>query len=80
MADDNFEKKMEQTMIDGLEDIFDRMAEQVAKELAKGIVEEIEENLTHPFTIARKPFIFLKIAEELQKYVEKASGEVKVSE
>lgn len=80
MDNRDFDGEIEQMFIDGLDNLFDAIAEKMAKKLADGIIEEIENVLDDPMAVARKPLIYMKIAERLQKHVEETSGKVKVEE
>lgn len=78
MSDDNFEKELSRIALEHLNNLMDSIAEMTAKNLAKEVIDSVEETLTEPELVERKPLIYLKIIEELQKYVDKMSGEVKV--
>jgi RNA 3'-terminal phosphate cyclase len=69
---------MSRILEEGINNLFDAMAENVAKKIAKSIVEMVEEGLTDDVAKGRKTLIYMKIAEYLEKHVEKMSGEVKV--
>ena len=78
MADNEFENDMARVLEEGINNLFDAMAENIAKRIAKNIVEMVEEGLTDEVAKGRKTLIYMKIAEYLEKHVEKMSGEVKV--
>lgn len=78
MSNNEFENDMARVLEEGINNLFDAMAENVAKRLAKNIIEMVEEGLTDEVAKGRKPLIYMKIAEYLEKHVEKMSGEVKV--
>lgn len=78
MNNNEFENDMARILEEGINNLFDAMAENVAKKIAKSIVEMVEEGLTDDVAKGRKPLIYMKIAEYLEKHVEKMSGEVKV--
>ena len=78
MSDNEFENDMSRILEEGINNLFDAMAENVAKKIAKSIVEMVEEGLTDDVAKGRKTLIYMKIAEYLEKHVEKMSGEVKV--
>lgn len=78
MSDDNFERELSRIALEHLNNLMDSIAEMTAKNLAKEVIDSVEETLTEPELVERKPLIYLKIIEELQKYVDKMSGEVKV--
>lgn len=80
MADKDFNEEMARAIIDGMNVMFDTMAENVAKKMAQDIIQMVEEELTCEPAKERKELIYLKIAEHLQNHVEKMSGEVKVEE
>lgn len=75
---DEFGDEMLRAMMDGINNMFDAMAENVARKLAQDIIKMLEEELTSEPAKQRKELIYLKIAEHLQNHVEKMSGEVKV--
>lgn len=78
MDDKDFNKEMVQAVMDGINNMFDAMAENVANKMAQDIIQMVEEELTCEPAKGRKELIYLKIAEALQNHVEKMSGEVKV--
>ena len=78
MDNNEFENDMYRILEEGINNLFDAMAENVAKRIAKNIVEMVEEELTDEVAKGRKPLIYMKISEYLEKHVEKMSGEVKV--
>lgn len=78
MADKEFENDMSRILEEGINNLFDAMAENVAKKIAKSIVEMVEKGLTDDVAKGRETLIYMKIAEYLEKHVEKMSGEVKV--
>jgi RNA 3'-terminal phosphate cyclase len=78
MDNNEFENDMSRILEEGINNLFDAMAENVAKKIAKSIVEMVEEGLTDDVAKGRKTLIYMKIAEYLEKHVEKMSGEVKV--
>ena len=78
MDNKDFNKDMEQAIFDGINNMFDIMAENVAKKIALDIIQMVDEELTTEPASERKELIYLKIAEHLQNHVEKMSGEVKV--
>lgn len=75
---DEFGDEMIRAMMDGINNMFDAMAENVARKLAEDMIKMVEEELTSEPAKQRKELIYLKIAEHLQNHVEKMSGEVKV--
>jgi hypothetical protein len=78
MDNNEFENDMSRILEEGINNLFDAMAENVAMKIAKSIVEMVEEGLTDDVAKGRKTLIYMKIAEYLEKHVEKMSGEVKV--
>ena len=78
MSDDNFDRELSRIALEHLNNFMDSLVEMTAKNLAKEVIDSVEETLTEPELVERKPLIYLKIIEELQKYVDKMSGEVKV--
>lgn len=78
MADKDFNEEMARAIMDGLNNMFDTMAENVAKKIAQDIIQMVDEELTTEPARERKELIYLKIAEQLQNHVEEMSGEVKV--
>lgn len=78
MNDDNFEKELSRIALEHLNNLMDSIAEMTAKNLAEEVIASVEDTLTEPELVERKTLIYLKIIEELQKYVDKMSGEVKV--
>ena len=78
MSDDNFDRELSKIALEHLNNFMDSIAEMTARNLAKEVIGSVEETLTEPELVERKPLIYLKIIEELQKYVDKMSGEVKV--
>lgn len=78
MADNEFERELSNIFLDNIEKLMDVMAEQVAKKIAHDIIEVTEDAVDETHLVQRKPLIYLKIAEELQRHVDKMSGEVKV--
>lgn len=78
MDNNEFENDMSRILEEGINNLFDAMAENVAKKIAKSIVEMVEEGLTDDVARGRKTIIYMKIAEYLEKHVENMSGEVKV--
>ena len=78
MNDDNFERELSRIALEHLNNLMDSIAEMTAKNLAEEVIASIEDTLTEPELVERKTLIYLKIIEELQKYVDKMSGEVKV--
>ena len=78
MNDDNFERELSRIALEHLNNLMDSIAEMTAKNLAEAVIASIEDTLTEPELVERKTLIYLKIIEELQKYVDKMSGEVKV--
>lgn len=80
MADNEFEKNMADIILDNLENLMDVMAEQVAKKVANDLIELTESTIDEAHLVQRRPLIYTTIANELKKYVEKISGEVKVEE
>ena len=78
MADNDFEREMANIFLDNIEKLMDLMAEQVAKKIAHDVIEVTEDAVDEAHLVQRKPLIYLKIAEELQRHVDKMSGEVKV--
>lgn len=80
MDNNDYENNFEQVLRDGVNNMLDAMAENVAKKIAHDIIDMVEEELKTPAIVARKPLIYMKIVECLEKHVEKMSGEVKVEE
>lgn len=80
MSDNEFENDMSRVLEEGINNLLDAMAENIAKRIGKNIVEMVDEELTDEFTKVRKPLIYMKISEYLEKHVENMSGEVKVEE
>ena len=80
MADNEFEKNMADIILDNLENLMDVMAVQVAKKVANDLIELTESTIDEAHLVQRRPLIYTTIAKELQNYVEKISGEVKVEE
>ena len=78
MNDDNFEKELSRIALEHLNNLMDSIAEMTAKNLAEEVIASVEDTLTEPELVERKTLIYLKIIEELQKYVDKMLGEVKV--
>lgn len=78
MNDDEFARELSRLTLDALNSLMDSIAEMTAKNLAKEVINSIEEELSDPQLVERKPLIYLKIIEHLQKHVDEMSGEVKV--
>lgn len=75
MADNEFGKIMADVIMNS---IMDAMAEKMAKKVAHDIIDITESNVDEANLVKRKPLIYLTIINELQKQVDKMSGEVKV--
>lgn len=75
MADNEFEKIMADVIMNCL---MDAMAEKVAQKVAHDLIDITESTIDEAHLVARKPLIYLTIINELQKQVDKMSGEVKV--
>jgi len=80
MDNNEFEREMANILLDNIEELMDVMAEKVAKKVANDFVELIESTIDEEHLVQRRPLIYTTIAKELQNYVEKISGEVKVEE
>lgn len=78
MDNNEFEKNIANILLDNAEKLMDVLAEQVAKKIAHDIIEITEDTVDEAHLVQRKPLIYSKIAEELQRHVDKMSGEVKV--
>ncbi len=78
MDNNEFERDIANILLDNIENLMDVMAEQVAKKIAHDIIEVTEDAVDEVHLVQRKPLIYLKIAEELRRYAENMSGEVKV--
>ncbi len=75
MADNEFGKEMANVIMNTLMDV---MAEQVAKKVAHDLIDITESKIDDIRLIERKPLIYLTIINEIQRHVDKMSGEVKV--
>lgn len=75
MANNEFEKIMAEAIMNCL---MDAMAEQVAKKVAHDLIDITESTIDEAHLLERKSLIYLTIINELQKQVDKMSGEVKV--
>lgn len=75
MDNNEFGKEMANIIINT---IMDAMAEQVAKKVAHDLIDITESTIDEAHLIERKPLIYLTIINEIQRQVEKISGEVKV--
>lgn len=75
MDDNEIGKAMANVIMNTLMDV---MAEQVAKKVANDLIDITESTIDEAHLVERKPLIYLTIINELQKQVDKMSGEVKV--
>lgn len=75
MDNNEFGKEMANVIMNTL---MDAMAEQVAKKVAHDLIDITESAIDESHLVERKPLIYLTIINEIQRQVEKISGEVKV--